>query len=107
MSELLNMYSLKSLASQKACFETPENPSRIDLILTNSSQSFQNFCIFETGQSDIHKLTFTVLKKCYPKQKPKVVLYRKYKNFGNNLFRSELENELSNYDINNMEYDIF
>ena len=27
--------------------------------------------------------------------------------FRNDLFRSELENELSNYDINKMDYDIF
>ena len=43
----------------------------------------------------------------YSKQKSKVVFYRKYKNFRNNLFRSELENELSKYDINDMEYDNF
>ena len=36
-----------------------------------------------------------------------VVLYQKYKNFRNDLFRSELENKLSNYYINDMEYDIF
>ena len=36
-----------------------------------------------------------------------MVFYRKYKNFRNDLFRSELENKLSNYDINNIEYDIF
>ena len=105
MSEFLNMYSLKNLVSQKTCFKNPENPSCIDLILTNHSLIFQNF--FETGLSDFHKLKLTVLKQYYPKQKPKVVFYRKYKNFRNNLFRNELENELSNYDINNMEYDFF
>ena len=107
MPEFLNMYSLKNLVSQKTCFKNPENPSCIDLILTNCSRSFQNTGVFETGLSDFHKLTFTVLKQYYPKQKPKVVFYRKYKNFRNDLFRSELENELSNYDINNMKYDIF
>ena len=35
------------------------------------------------------------------------MFYQKYKNFRNDLFRSELENGLSNYDINSMEYDIF
>ena len=35
MTEFLNMYSLKNLVSQKTCFKTPENPSCIDLILTN------------------------------------------------------------------------
>ena len=107
MSEFLKMYSLKNLVSQKTCFKNPENPSCIDLILTNCSQSFQNTGVFETRLSDFNELTFTVLKQYYPKQKPNVVFYWKYKNFRNHLFRSELENELSNYDINNMEYDIF
>ena len=106
-SEFLNIYSLKNLVSQKTCFKNPENPLRIDLILTNCSLSFQNTGVFETGLSDFHKLTFTVVKQYCPKQKPKVVFYRKYKNFRIDLFRSEFENELSNYDINNTEYDIF
>ena len=104
VSEFLNMYSLENLAFQRTYFKNPENPSCIDLILTNCSRSFQNTGAFEAGLSDFHKLTFTVLKQYYPKQKPTVVFYRKYKNFRNNLFRSELENELSNYDINNKEY---
>ena len=98
------MYSLKNLVSLKMCFKISENPSCIDLILTNCSPSFQNTGVFETGLSDFHKLTFTVLKQYYPKQKLTVVFCRKYKNFRNNLFRSELENELSNYNINNKEY---
>ena len=56
--------------------------------------------------SDFDKLTFTVLKQYYTKQKPKVLFYRRT-NFRTNLFRSELESELSNHDINNMKYDIF
>ena len=75
MSEFLNMYSLKNLVSQKTCFKNPENPSCIDLILTNCSQSFQNTGVFETRLSDFNKLTFTVLKQYYPKQKPNVVFY--------------------------------
>ena len=100
------MQSKKSCLS-KNLFQNPENPLCIDLILTNCLRSFQNTGVFETGLSNFHILTFAVLKKYYAKQKPKVVLYQKYKNFHNNLFRSELESELSNYDINNMEYDIF
>ena len=36
-----------------------------------------------------------------------MVFYRKYKNFCIDLFKKELENESSNYNINNMEHDIF
>ena len=99
------VYSLKNLVSQKTCFKNLENPSCIDLILTNCSGSFQNTGAFETELSDFHKLTFRVLKQYYLKQNPKVVFYRKYKKFRNDLFGSELENEFSNYDINNAEYD--
>ena len=55
MSEFLNIYSLKNLVFQKTCFKNPENPSCIDLILTNCSGSFQNTGVFEIGQSDFHK----------------------------------------------------
>ena len=104
MSEFLNMYSLKNLVSHKTCFKNPEHPSCIDLILTNCSRSFQNTGGFETRLSNFHKLTFTVLKQYYQKNNSKVVFYRRYENFRNNLFRSELDNELSNYDTNNMEH---
>ena len=77
------------------------------MILTNCLQGFQSTGIFETGLSDFQKLTFTVLKQYYLKEKPNVVFHRKYKNFRNDLFRSELENELCNYDLNNMESTIF
>ena len=44
----------------------------------------------ETGFSDFHKITVTVMKSQYQKQKPKIIRYRKYKNFSNELFREEL-----------------
>ena len=70
LSELL-VYSLKKFASQKTCFKNLGNRLCIDLILTNCSCSFQNTGVFETGLSDFYKLTLTVLKQYYPKQKPK------------------------------------
>ena len=57
--------------------------------------------------SDFHKLTFTVLKQHFPKQKPRAVIHRQYKNFRNDYFRIELENALLKYDINNIDYDNF
>lgn len=48
-----------------------------------------------------------MLKQYFPKQKPKVVFHRKYKNFRNELYWAELENTLSQHDFNNMEYDTF
>ena len=75
----------------------------IDLILTNCSWSFQITSVFETGLSHFRKLTFTVLKQYYLKQKHKLMFYRKCKSFRNDFFRSELEHELSNHDIYNID----
>ena len=41
---------------------------KTQLVLTNRPKSFQNSNIFETGLSDFHKLTFTVLKIYFQKQ---------------------------------------
>ena len=77
------------------------------ILLFVREDSFQNTDTFETGLSDFHKLTFTVLKQHFPKQKPRVVIHRQYKNFRNDYFRIELENALLKYDINNIDYDNF
>ena len=45
----------------------------VDLIMINSSSSFQNKITFEMEFSHLHKLVITVLKLYFPKQKPKVV----------------------------------
>ena len=107
MADFMNVYNLKTLIKQKTCYKNPENPSCIDLILTNSPRSFQNSGVFETGLSDFHKLTTTVLRRYFPKLKPKVIIYRDYQNFRNDEFRAELDNELLKHDLNNIEYQHF
>ena len=107
MSEFMGVYSLRHLVKQKTCFKNPENPSCTDLILTNSPRSFQNSNVFEMGLSDFHKLTTTVLKKYFPKLKPKTVNYRDYRKFRNEEFRAQLDNEILKHDINNMGYQHF
>ena len=43
-------YSLYSLIKQSTCFKNPENPSCIDLILTNKPRSFQTKCLKQTTE---------------------------------------------------------
>ena len=50
------------------CLKSLENPTSVDLILTNRPKCFQNSHVFETELSDFHKLTFTVLKAYFQKQ---------------------------------------
>ena len=51
--------------------------------------------MFETGLSDFHKLSVTVLKSTFPKSSAKIITYRSYKNFSNDLFRDNLNSLLS------------
>ena len=50
----------------------------------------------EAGLSDFHRMVVIVMKTCFERLKPRVINYRDYKSFENNLFREELLFELSN-----------
>ena len=65
-----SIWNLKSLGKEPTCFKNPNNPSCIDLFLTNTIRSFQETQVFETGLSDFHKLVVTVLKSTFPKSPP-------------------------------------
>ena len=52
----------KSFTKQLTGFNNLENPTRIDHILANHPKGFHPSSIFETGLSDFHKSTLTVLK---------------------------------------------
>lgn len=75
------------------------NPSCIDLILPSSLKDFQNSNAFNTELSDFCKMVVTVMKaRC--KVEPKIVSYKKSKDFSNNRFREVLTNELSEITVN-------
>ena len=86
---------------EPTCNKNPDNPSCIDLFLTNRPRTFQCTSTLETGISDFHKLVVTVLKTFYKKQRPKIIHYRNYKNSENGNFRLDLKKELSKLDITN------
>ena len=73
MIEFCHVNSFKHLIKSPTCFKNPNNPSCIDLILTNSPNSFQNTFTVDTGLSDFHHMTLTVLKTQFPKMKPKKI----------------------------------
>ena len=66
-------YGLKSLIRQPTCYESPSNPTCIDLIITNAPQKFQSTGVLETGLSDLHLKTVTVMRKIFNKLKPRTI----------------------------------
>ena len=51
--------------------------------------------ILETGVPDFHKMTFTILKVFYEKQKPTIITYRIFKIFSNEVFMADVQNIIS------------
>ena len=94
VKDFCEIYSCKNLIKDKTCFKNPLKPSCIDLIITNRPKSFQNSVTVETGLSDFHKMTLTVMKVFYKKQKPNIVTYRNYKHFSNEAFMLDVKNSI-------------
>ena len=76
LEEFMEDYHAKNLVKEPTCFKNPDNPSCIDLFITNSYRSFQKTTTLSTGLSDFHKMTITVLKTTFPKAKPRIITYR-------------------------------
>ena len=91
MVEFCDTYNLKKLINDPTCYNNSLNPSLIDLILPNKFRSFQNSPTLETGQSDHHKLTTSVMRSFFLKQTPICIKYRDFKNYDCPIFRNELK----------------
>ena len=96
------MHLAKNIVKEETCFKSIENPSCIDLFLTNKSNLFFSTSTINTGLSDCHKMVVTVLRIMFQRAQPKVVSYRDYKNFDNELFKSSLQNALN--EISRLDY---
>ena len=62
------IYGCKNIVKDKTCFKNPRNPTCIDMIITNRPKSFQESEVVETGLSDFHKMSLTVMKVFYNKK---------------------------------------
>ena len=62
MENFCDIHDLENLIKEPTCFKSTENPSSIDIILTNRKHNFQHTRTVETGLSDFHKMTVTVMK---------------------------------------------
>ena len=106
-NEFCQMYNLHNLINEPTCYKNPNNPSSIDVILTNRKNSFENSTTIETGLiKNHHKMIITVMKVKFKKKEPKTINFRCYKNFNDGLFRGELKNTLRNT-FTEMGYDDF
>ena len=64
-------------------------------MFTNFPRMFQSTCVIETGLSDFHLMTVTVLRKTFKKVRPRIINYRSFKHFSNEAFRVSFKTNLS------------
>ena len=76
LDEFLAEFHAKNLVKEPTCFKNPDNPSSVDLFVTNFSRNFMKTTAVSTGLSDFHKMTVTVMRTTFPKAEPLVVRYR-------------------------------
>ena len=107
MEEFCSAYNFKSLIKDPTCFKNPETPTIFDHIFTNHPRCFQHSGVYETGLSDFHRLSLTVLKVYHSKKDAKIKQYRDYENFTNELFKRVLLRELSFQNVQPNEFDKF
>ena len=81
MKSFCEAYNLTNLIKQPTCYKNPDNPTCIDLILTNVPRTFQSTCVIETGLSDFHLMTLTIMRKTFKRQMPRIINYRSFKRF--------------------------
>ena len=101
----MDEFLAKNLVKEPTCFMSPDNPSCIDLFITNSYRSFQKTTALSTGLSDFHKMVVTVLKTTFPKANPKVISYRDLSHYSEEEFGLDLKRNLET--VNELDYDKF
>ena len=90
-------HNLQSINKETSCYKNPNNPSCIDLFLTNSPSFYQTETF--TGLSDFHKYFLSIFKTTFTKSKAKEIIYRDFKKFNEQCFNNDLRTELSSKSI--------
>ena len=93
MKSLIDSHALFSMIHEPTCFKNPDGRC-IDLMLTNKKYSFKNTQTFDTGESDFHRLIYTMFKTTFVKLPPKSIKYRCYKKFEISVFENDLATKL-------------
>ena len=95
LSQFLFEMNPKNIVKEPICQKRLSNPSCIDLVITNSSSSFQNTKAISTGLSDFHKMIVNVLKQTSQRSSPKELVCTDYTNSDRLTFKRELEKKLN------------
>ena len=81
ITDLLYICGLKNIVTKPTCHKNREQPTLIDLIVTNVPKRLKSVTNVDTGLSDYHDILCVATKMCIPVKKRKHIMYRSYKKF--------------------------
>ena len=90
LQDSCDLFDLKNIVKEPTCFMKDKTPSLMDVILTNKTQSFMKTGQCDTGLSDWHNMTFTVLKGNHLPFTNSQFQYRSFQGFESDVFLEDL-----------------
>ena len=96
LQDFMDAFCLENLSKEPTCFKSTV-PTTIDLIVTNQKSLFMKLSACESGLSDYHKLTTTILTRGNPRN----ILYMDHNPFMSkalrkaSMVRSKLKNKFN------------
>ena len=94
LQNLMDAFYLENLIKESTCFKSTV-PTTIDLIISNQKSLFMKSSAYESGLSDFHKLTTTILRKSITRGNPRNILYRDYKVLDQKKFEDQLRSQFA------------
>jgi hypothetical protein len=91
MEQFMNQYGLTNLVKGPTCFKSPQNPSLIDVFLSNTPQRISSHLNISIGLSDFHNLICAATRIHAPFQVKRKITYRSFKKFDDINFNDDLE----------------
>jgi hypothetical protein len=92
MSSFLSSYNLVNVIKTPTCHKNSDNPSLIDVIITNTPERIACHLNTFVGVSDFHNLICASTKLHAPKILARKIMYRSYKNFDIETYENDLYN---------------
>ena len=90
LCDIMDIYSLKDVIKGATCFKNCENPTKLDVILTNKPRSLAGTLNTDIGVSDFHNMICVASKAYVPHNVKRTITYRSYKNFNENAYVNSL-----------------
>ena len=90
LNNFMDIFDFKNVVREPTCYAT-NNPTLIDVIITNCSQKFAKTLTCNTSLSDYHYMVVSVLKKHAPCIKNREVTYRTYKTLNADALRHDID----------------